>query len=93
MTNQIPAWAVDGVIDIRRGVKCRECGKFQDPAFKACIFCCKHDELGFHEKWSPGYDSGEWVLSCECNVCGKNFDFSNELLKVNYVAVRRRKVD
>jgi len=71
-------------VDKHGNVACDNCGKVQSPAFTACINCCKHEVLAFTED----YDCG-WRIDVYCDICGKNFDFSNDDLIANYKAVRK----
>ena len=71
-------------IDTHGNVACLKCGKAQSPYFMACIYCCTHEILEFTEQWDCG-----WRLDVYCSICGKNFDFSKDVLIREYKAVRK----
>jgi len=84
----IPDWS-NPVADYGN-VACKVCNKIQASSFKACIYCCNHDELELVEEWHGPDDDGGWELDVECLICGKNFDFQNEQLVNEYKLVRKR---
>ena len=84
-----PAWANKQFADEFGNVACKVCGNVQSPTFKACIVCCKHDELELTEEWHGLDDGGGWELGVECAICGKNFDFTRDYLIRNYKLVRK----
>jgi len=71
-------------IDTHGNVACLKCGKAQSPDFIACIHCCTHEILAFTERWDCA-----WILDVYCSICGKSFDFSNDVLIREYKAVRK----
>lgn len=83
INEELPEWASQ-FADSDGNAVCKDCGKVQAASFKACIYCCKHNELDFTEDWHCG-----WNLDVECAICGKNFDFSNETIIREYKAVKK----
>lgn len=87
--DQIPDWARPEFLDKYGNVACKVCGKEQAPSFRACIYCCKHDELELTEVWGGTDDCGGYEFDVFCQTCGKDFGFDrNELIR-NYKVVRK----
>lgn len=84
-----PEWANQEDADKYGNVTCKVCGKAQSPYFRACIYCCNHDELTLTEKWHGSDEYGDWGLDVECSICWKNYDFSNKDLIQKYKLVRK----
>ena len=87
--NNWPTWAKQEAADSYGNATCAACGHVQSPSFQACISCCKHDELRLVEDWHGADEGGGWELDVECSICGKNFDFSRDLLMREYKVVRK----
>ncbi len=68
--------------------RCEKCGKEYANFFKACVHCCRHDELELFEEWQGPDDGGGWGIDFQCAICGKNYDFSRAQLIENYKLVR-----
>ena len=85
VSSNTPKWAIPDMVDSGGNVACRKCAQKQSPTFKACVFCCTHDQLRFVER----YECCGWELDVECDVCGKNFGFSRDDIISNYIAVRK----
>lgn len=82
-------WAKPDPVDQYGNVECKACGRIQSPSYRACVFCCPHAELTFVEGWHGSDDCGSWELEVECIACGKDHEFSNDLLKRLYKVVRK----
>jgi hypothetical protein len=84
-----PEWARYGEADKYGNVVCKTCENSQSPTFRACIYCCPHNELEFVEEWHGPVECGGWELGAECAICGKNFDFPREQIMQEYKAIRK----
>jgi hypothetical protein len=79
----------DNPVDEYGNVVCKICGNVQAPNFRACIYCCGHDELEITVEWHGSGEWGRWELGAVCASCGKDFDFSRDYLIRNYKFVRK----
>ena len=86
-----PSWAKQEAVDRYGNVTCKVCGKPQSPSFADCVYCCTHDRLVLVEDWHGPDDGGSWCLEAECDICGKNFGFYNDVLISEYQLIRKHK--